>query len=225
MPNGGNMKIRNIRCNSHAAPVNVLTLSVLLLIFMFLLSSGGNRETSGENRERRVNADIPELDSSQTVNSREEALELLRTIGMSVFTDDAVDAPEFTVMNLKGEEVSLSDFSGKVIFMNFWATWCGPCKIEMPTMDALYNDLRDEDFVILAVNQQEETDIVREFIDREGYSFPVLLDSDGLLSYQYGVRGIPTTYIIGTDGKVLAGKVGTHIYDGELYRSLFRQLM
>ena len=126
---------------------------------------------------------------------------------------------------LAGEDISLSDSFGKVIVLNFWATWCGPCKIELPSLNDLYADLKNEDFIFLAVNQQEDPNIVKEFIEREGYSFPVVLDSDGIISYQYGVRGIPTTYIIGTDGNLLAGMVGTHIYDGELYRSLFRYLM
>ena len=189
--------------------------SCFLLGFMLLATSGGKAEKKNN---------VP-VEVQRDINSREDALDALRDIGMNVFTDDAIVAPDFTVMNLDGEEISLSDFAGKVVFFNFWATWCGPCKIEMPTMDDLYADLKDENFVILAVNQQEEPEVVREFIEREGFSFPVLLDSDGLISYQYGVRGIPTTYILGTDGKVLAGKVGTHLYDGEYYRDLFRVLM
>ncbi|AHC14522.1 TlpA family protein disulfide reductase [Salinispira pacifica] len=159
-----------------------------------------------------------------SIQTREQALAALRNIGMTVF-DEAVEAPDFTLNYLNGDEVSLSDFRGKVVFLNFWATWCGPCRVEMPSMNDLYADLKNEDFVLLAVNQQEEPSVVSDFVDKEGYDFPILMDRNGRTSYQYGVRGIPTTYIIGPDGNVIAGKVGTHIYDGEQYRSLFRQLM
>lgn len=200
--------------------------SGFLLMLMFLLTSGGRSERAGAAAEADAETEA-EADAfaGRSVSSREEALELLRDIGMSVFTDEMVEAPDFTTQNLSGEEVSLSDYAGKVIFLNFWATWCGPCKAEMPTMNDLYADLKNEDFVVLAVNQQEDPELVQDFIDGTDFTFPIILDNDGIINVQYGIRGIPTTFIIGTDGNVLAGKVGTHNYDGELYRSLFRNLM
>lgn len=202
--------------------------SCFLLMLMFLLTSGGRSERAGAAAEADAETEAEAEEDAfaeRSVSSREEALELLRDIGMSVFTDEMVEAPAFTAQTLRGGEVSLSDYAGKVIFLNFWATWCGPCKAEMPTMEDLYTDLQNEDFVVLAVNQQEESEIVQDFIDGTGFTFPIILDSDGIINVQYGIRGIPTTFIIDTDGNVLAGKVGTHNYDGELYRSLFRNLM
>lgn len=202
--------------------------SGFLLMLMFLLTSGGRSERAAAAAEADAETEAEAEEDTfagRSVSSREEALELLRDIGMSVFTDEMVEAPAFTAQTLSGGEVSLSDYAGKVIFLNFWATWCGPCKAEMPTMEDLYTDLQNEDFVVIAVNQQEEAEIVQDFIDGTGFTFPIILDSDGIINVQYGIRGIPTTFIIDTDGNVLAGKVGTHNYDGELYRSLFRNLM
>ncbi len=190
-----------------------------LIVTLSMISCRPSEEGADENTAGK------ERDASGTISSRDEALELLRDIGMSVFTDEVTKAPDFTAMTLTGDEVTLADFSGKVIFMNFWATWCGPCKAEMPTMENLYNDLKDENFIVLAVNQQEYPELVGEFINGSGFTFPIILDGDGLINYQYGIRGIPTTYIIGPDGNIIAGKVGIHNYDGELYRSLFRELM
>ncbi|GAI00918.1 unnamed protein product, partial [marine sediment metagenome] len=90
-----------------------------------------------------------------------------------------VKAKDFTLEDLKRSAVSLRDFEGKVIFLNFWATWCPPCRIEMPAMEKLWQKFKDEDFVILAVDLREAREKVSSFIKENGYTFPVLLDSRG----------------------------------------------
>lgn len=199
----------------------------------FLVWAGGNQESStfesspvAETSPAAEAASAVEAEAGEEVKpDREAAITTLRSIGMTVFEDE-IKAPDFNLKLLGSEEsVSLSDYRGKVVFLNFWATWCGPCRIEMPSMEALYRDLQDEGFVILAINQQERDDVVSSYITEENYSFPVLMDYEARAGMLYGLRVIPTTYIIDAEGNVVAGKIGTHMYDGERYRTLFRQLM
>ncbi|GAB6090667.1 TlpA disulfide reductase family protein [Spirochaeta dissipatitropha] len=206
---------------------------ILFLVAPFLMWAGGNRESSDPETNPVTEAiSVSEATSNAETQSgeevkpdREAARTTLRSIGMTVF-EDKIPAPDFNLKLLGSDElVSLSDYRGKVVFLNFWATWCGPCRIEMPSMEALFQDLQDEDFVILAINQQERDDVVSSYITEENYSFPVLMDYEARAGMLYGLRVIPTTYIIDTEGNVVAGKIGTHIYDGERYRTLFRQLM
>ncbi len=119
------------------------------------------------------------------------------------------EAVDFTLYNLKGQSHALSDYRGKIIFLNFWATWCGPCRAEMPSMQKLYESWDSDKFVMLAVNVGESQGAVSKFVEKNGYTFPVLLDQDGKVSKKYLIRGIPTTFIIDEKGRVAAKIVGS----------------
>ena len=120
-------------------------------------------------------------------------------------------APDFTLVDKNGKNVTLSSLRGKVVLLNFWATWCPPCRAEMPSMEKLYQSLRSRtDFVMLAVDSQEPLSTVTPFLEKYGYSFPILLDTTGEVGSMYSVTGIPTSYLIDAQGRVLAGKVGAH---------------
>ena len=119
-----------------------------------------------------------------------------------------VKAKDFTLEDLKGSAVSLRDFEGKVIFLNFWATWCPPCRIEMLDMEKLWQKFKDEGFVILAVDIREGREKVSSFIKENGSTFPVLLDFTGEVGYSYGIRGYPTTYLVDPEGMIIGGAVG-----------------
>ncbi|MGP4067942.1 TlpA disulfide reductase family protein [Halobacillus sp. B29] len=125
-------------------------------------------------------------------------------------------APNFTVETLKGEVVQLSDYKGKKVFLNFWATWCPPCRDEMPEMER-FQQKYGEEVAVLAVNgtgSETSIDEVRSYIDKGGYSFPILLDKDLELHQTYQTISIPTTYFIGTDGVIQESrKVGPMTYD------------
>jgi peroxiredoxin len=111
-------------------------------------------------------------------------------------------APEIVLKDLRGQEVRLSDFRGKVVLLNFWATWCKPCKEEMPAMQASYDKLRDKDFVVLAVNELEDTAKVAEHIRNHGHTFEVVMDRNNQVANRYGVVGLPASFIIDPQGIV-----------------------
>jgi peroxiredoxin len=120
-------------------------------------------------------------------------------------------APEIVLPDLQGKEVRLSDFRRNIVLLNFWATWCKPCKEEMPAMQASYNKLRDEGFVVLAVNELEDTEKVAEHIRTHGHTFPVVMDHNNRVANQYGVVGLPASFLIDRQGIVRE-----HIFGGLL---------
>lgn len=120
-------------------------------------------------------------------------------------------APDFTLMNLSGEEVSLSDYKGKVVLINFWATWCSFCDMEMPDLQRLDNE--NDDLVVLAVDVMEDKATVEKYIDDGGYNFEVVLDEEGDIATTYLVSGFPTSYFVNPDGILLGGVPGMMTYD------------
>ena len=107
---------------------------------------------------------------------------------------------DFTLEDLKGNKMTLSQLKGKKVYLNFWATWCTYCKVEMPDIEKLYQETKDTDLVILAVNVGEDKKIVQDFMAQKKYNFPILLDVKGEVSQLYQVTGLPTTYFIDTNG-------------------------
>ncbi|MCK8824520.1 TlpA family protein disulfide reductase [Fuchsiella alkaliacetigena] len=117
-------------------------------------------------------------------------------------------APDFTLIDLEGNEVTLSAYQGdKVVFLNFWASWCPPCRNEMSAMQRIYEQ-RQEEVKILAVNVRENKQKVRDFIEKEGYQFSILLDQKGEVASTYLVRGIPKTLIIDEKGLIRSEHIG-----------------
>ena len=116
-------------------------------------------------------------------------------------------APNFTVYDLEGNEVNLTDFFGKPIIVNFWASWCGPCKMEMPDFDAAYTTYKDE-IVFLMVNMtdgsRETLEKASSFIADSEYTFPVYYDTEYSAAITYSVSSLPTTYFINADGELIA---------------------
>ncbi len=127
-------------------------------------------------------------------------------------------APDFTLKSLTGETVSLADYRGRPVALNFWASWCGPCQMEMPVFEWLSRDpdWQVEDIVILAVNQGEPPSLVSQFVAAFGITFPVLLDADYAVSIAYNVRLLPTTYFIDKDGIIKEIKIGAIISTADL---------
>lgn len=119
-----------------------------------------------------------------------------------------MNAPDFSLPDLQGKNQRLSDYRGKVIFLNFWATWCKPCKEEMPSMQVLWDNLKKEDFVMLAVSMDRVTTKkeIPPFVENMKLTFPILTDSWGQTDKRYKLMGVPETYIIDQNG-VLREKV------------------
>lgn len=113
-------------------------------------------------------------------------------------------APDFTVYNEKGEEVKLSDFLGKPVVLNFWASWCPPCKAEMPDFDKKYGELGDKvQFLMVNITSGDDFNTAKNYIAQQGYGFPVFYDLTGEAAYRYDVQSIPVTYFIGADGQIV----------------------
>ena len=118
-------------------------------------------------------------------------------------------APEFTFLDLNGSRVSLSDFRGKVVFVNVWATWCPPCREEMPSMQKLYERFKNEEFEILAVSiDSNGREAVAPFMEKLNLTFPVLLDPESKMWGLYGLTGVPESFIINREGIVVRKIIG-----------------
>jgi peroxiredoxin len=111
-------------------------------------------------------------------------------------------APAFQLSSLAGPSQSLEQYRGKVVLLNFWATWCQPCTKEMPAMQTAYDAFRDQGFVVLAINELEDVPKVREHIAQHQHTFQVLLDPDNHVANQYGVVGLPVSIFIDKTGHV-----------------------
>jgi peroxiredoxin len=111
-------------------------------------------------------------------------------------------AEDFRLVDLDGKSQSLSQYRGKVVLVNFWATWCKPCTTEMPAMQTTYDKLRENGFVVLAINELEDEAKVREHIKQHGHTFPVLMDRDNKVANQFGVFGLPVSVFIDEKGVV-----------------------
>ena len=117
---------------------------------------------------------------------------------------------DFSIGSLAGGNIALSDYAGDVVIMNFWATWCPPCRAEMPGLNRFYEAHHDEGLVLLAINEEESVETVRPFIQANNFTFPVLLDLQGKVAQQYSTRSFPTTFIIDREGVI------QHVQTGEI---------
>ena len=117
-------------------------------------------------------------------------------------------APDFTLETLDGKTVTLSDLHGQVVLINFWATWCPPCRAEMPAIQQVYDEYRGRGFTVLAVNQRESQGRVAAFMDELDLTFPVPLDRDGRVSARYRVNALPSTFFVDTSGIIRDVMIG-----------------
>ena len=128
-------------------------------------------------------------------------------------------APDFSLQTLDGRTVELSDYQGQVVLLNTWATWCPPCRAEMPDLEAYYREHQADGFVVLAVNSQESADTVAAYLEDHDFTFPVLLDTDGVVMKRYGIHGLPTSFFIDRDGNVHG------VWSGQLSPARLRELV
>jgi len=134
-------------------------------------------------------------------------------------------APDFTLVDLGGRRVSLKEFRGRVVFLNFWATWCGPCREEMPMMEALHRQFKDRGLAVVAVNFKEDEASVRHFFDELGITFQGLLDPHGDVSESYGAFSLPLTYLIDRNGRFVGKAIGIRPWDSADAKALIEDLL
>ena len=152
----------------------------------------------------RVNEEVPD---SFFVFTPPPGATLVQTLGPQPGAETPSElvgkpAPPFTLKGVKGSTVSLASYKGRVVLLDFWATWCGPCRIEMPRVEKLYRELKAKGLVAFGVNYAEDPATVRGFLTKNPYTIPILLDPKGEVGQRYQAEGIPTLVVIGKDGKV-----------------------
>ena len=131
---------------------------------------------------------------------------------------------EVRLIDLNGRPVSLSDFRGKIVFLNFWTTWCFDCRIEMPHMEKLHQQFKNKEFEMVAVNLQEPVSQVKQFFKDYKLSFTALLDSDGEVGAHFRITAIPTTFILNRQGIIIGKVAGPRKWDGKKAFALFEHL-
>ena len=132
----------------------------------------------------------------------------------------------FNIKDLEGQVIDFNRFKGKTIFLNMWATWCGPCRVEMPAIDELYKKVKDNDkivFVMLSIDKSENFTKVVDFTREKGFAFPVYVPS-GHLPKQLQVPMIPTTLVVNSDGKIVSKETGTTNYDTPKFKEFLESL-
>jgi len=181
--------------------IAIMLIALVLVWGLYFFTMEGNKEAK---EEKLPQQDVVEENNGDSVDTEEvvdkEASEL------------AIDklAPNFTLESLDGEMVSLKDYRGKIVLINFWATWCKFCDQEMPDLQRLHQE--NDDLVILAVDVMEEREEVEKYIEKGGYDFKVLLDPKGEVARTYLVGGFPTSYFVDEDGMLLGGVPGMMTY-------------
>jgi len=150
--------------------------------------------------------------------------ELLEKVNLSVYSRPTIP-PDFDGRTVDNREMSLRSLQGKVVVLNFWATWCLECRPEMPGFERLHREFSARGLAVIGINAREGSAAIREYAKELGLTFPLLLDDSGKINSSYGVIGLPTTFLIGRDGRAIALAVGPRDWSGNPSRELIRSLL
>lgn len=191
--------------------------SIVVLLLVFCLLSGGCAPSPTVTRvpplpvptDTRPVQGPKEPPATARPTLTSPAAKPTNTVGSPVPPEAGAPAFGFTLKDLQGQSLSLRDLRGKKVMLNFWATWCGPCRIEIPSMVKLYDEFHSRGFEILAVNLREDSAKVAQFVKQSDMRFPILLDKGGIVATNYFVRGIPTSVFVDDEGIIQNVHVGT----------------
>jgi thiol-disulfide isomerase/thioredoxin len=157
--------------------------------------------------------------------SRDQELERLFS-NIGILKIPHISQPvEIQLKDVFGNTVSLSDFRGKIVFLNFWATWCPPCVIEMPSMQKLHRRFKDKNFIMVAINSQETDAQVKSFFNKYKLSFTALLDSSAEVGAWFDVNAFPTTFVLDKKGRIIGRALGPREWDSQASVALFDYLI
>lgn len=166
-------------------------LSVFFILFFALLVACSPQKASAEMKKERPIT--------------------LNQFGFHIFPEP-IDIPPFTVTSLTGQTLKSTELAGTITLLNFWATWCPPCKQEMPSLQKLNDAMKSYPFRIVAISTGESRKTVETFISKNNYTFPIFLDENSAVGTAFASQGIPTTYILDKKGRLIAGIVGSREY-------------
>jgi thiol-disulfide isomerase/thioredoxin len=166
------------------------------------------------------------LDSDSLAKRKTQGLDLDELFeDMGVLKVPNLKVPvEILLKDVNGNDVRLSDFRGKIVFLNFWTTWCPTCRIEMPSMEKLHQKFKDQDFAMITINLQESASQVIAFFKEYKLTFTALLDSTGEVGTRFRINAIPTTFILDKKGQIIAKVVGPREWDSKKSIALFEHL-
>ena len=195
---------------------------------IFAILSSGSREPAAASTDGGSSSSPVVADSATTRSA---------SVGQGSGLDEAVreldlirpsrpkQAEDFTVALLRGETLKLKEQRGKAVMINFWATWCPPCREEMPAMERLYSRHRERGFVLLAVSVDTDASLVKPFLDKHRLTFPVALDTKMDLANTYGVRGLPASFLIDRHGYLTALALGPRAWDNRAAHALVEGML
>lgn len=191
----------------------ILILSITFCILIIGASVLYNQLKDEVKRESLITSENEKITSDKSNSTENTANETTsnhtesNTSSDSESAEEPYTAPDFTVTDIDGNEIHLSDYLGKPVIVNFWASWCGPCKSEMPAFEDAYTEYKDEiQFMIVNMTDgsRETVDTAASYIEEQGYTFPVFYDTQSIAAYTYQVYSIPATYFINADGHLIA---------------------
>ena len=187
--------------------IRILLISITLIFFVFFAMQ------------------VFDADPVADATSDSRKLErLFEDMGVDKLPQDT-DPVEIRLQDINGNLVSLSDFRGRIVFLNFWTTWCPTCLIEMPSMEKLHQKFKGKDFAMVTVNIQESDSQIKKFFNKFNLTFTALLDTTGEVAIGFSIRAIPTTFILDKSGRTIGTIMGPREWDSNKAVALFEHLI